>query len=185
MKTDKHIDAELVKSYQAGNAKALAELVKRWHLTFCKKAHWILKDSDLAKDIAQDTWRTIMIKITDLNDAQRFGPWAIRIVYSKSLDVIRKTSKDRKKFEAYSKDQKNLVESEPITDNEAIKKDLLKAIRMLPIQQQQVVKLFYTENYSIKEIGDLLDISVGTTKSRLFHAREKLKHYLKQRTELH
>jgi len=47
------------------------------------------------------------------------------------------------------------------------------------MQQQMVIKLFYTEEYSLKEISKTLNISVGTTKSRLFHAREKLKQILK------
>ncbi|NNK61050.1 MAG: sigma-70 family RNA polymerase sigma factor [Flavobacteriaceae bacterium] len=182
MKTDKHKDAELVKAYQSGNDLALAELVRRWHLTFCKKAHWILKDSELAKDIAQETWQTIMVKISDLHDPQRFGSWALRIVYSKSLDVIRKSARDSENYKSYAKDHRSLMASEPNKNSEILKLNLLEAIGSLPIQQQQVIKLFYTENYSIKEIGNLLDISVGTTKSRLFHAREKLKQHLKSGT---
>jgi RNA polymerase sigma-70 factor (ECF subfamily) len=42
-----------------------------------------------------------------------------------------------------------------------------------------VIRLFYKENYTLKEISDLLQLSIGTTKSRLFHAREKLKTKLK------
>ncbi len=53
MKTDKRIDARLVEDFQSGNNEALAALVKRWHLLFCKKAFWIVKDADLSKDIAQ------------------------------------------------------------------------------------------------------------------------------------
>ena len=49
------IDGNLVLEYQSGNVKALATLVKRRHKQFCEKAFWILKDADLAKDIAQDS----------------------------------------------------------------------------------------------------------------------------------
>ena len=66
-------------------------------------------------------------------------------------------------------------------DKESIKIDLLKAIQSLSINQQMVIRLFYVEEYSLKDISDTLKISVGTVKSRLFHAREKLKLILKNR----
>ncbi len=179
MKTDKHIDAKLVEAFQSGEKKALATLVKRWHLTFCKKAYWIVKDADLSKDIAQDTWQTIIAKIDTLKDTSSFGSWALRIVYSTSLDVLRTKSTERFKQEEFVKDQNTMAEED--VDNTAIKRKLLLAIQDLPEQQQQVIKLFYVEEYSLKEISKTINISLGTAKSRLFYAREKLKTILKNR----
>ena len=99
MKTDKRTDPQLVEAFQSGNKEALAILVKRWHLTFCKKAFWIVKDVDLSKDIAQESWTVIIDKIDALKDTSSFGSWALRIVYSKSLDVLRKNSKEQQKQE--------------------------------------------------------------------------------------
>lgn len=181
MKINKGIDAELVSSYQAGNTVALAELVKRWHLTFCNKAFWILKDRDVSKDIAQDSWRTIIDKMHDLKDVDRFGTWAMRIVYSKSMDHIRKESREREKQEQYKLEQP-LVADEPEGSKVPLKKRLLKEVRDLPDAQQHVLTLFYVEDYSLKDISKLLNISIGTAKSRLFHAREKLKKQLKPYT---
>ena len=44
-----------------------------------------------------------------------------------------------------------------------------------------VIRLFYKEGYILKEISAILAISIGTTKSRLFHTREKIKTILKHR----
>ena len=57
---------------------------------------------------------------------------------------------------------------------------MLNAINRLPNHQKEVVRLFYIEAYSLKQISSLLKISLGTTKSRLFTAREKLKKTIKQ-----
>ncbi len=68
------------------------------------------------------------------------------------------------------------------TNNEEKNTEIIKlqqAIKSLPNNQQIVLRLFYTQEYSLLEIGNILDISVGTVKSRLFHAREKLKTILK------
>ena len=173
------VDGKLVLDYQSGNQKALAILVKRWHLQFCKKAYWIVKDADLSKDIAQDSWTTIIYKMNTLKDVNRFGSWALRIVYSKSLDTLRSKSKERINQQKFVKDEAALIED--YKENDQLKNKLLEAIQNLPNQQNAVVKLFYLQDYSLKEISKTLNISVGTVKSRLFHAREKLKQILKQK----
>ena len=178
MKKDSTIDVKLIESYLAGNQEAMAQLVKRWHVVFCKKAFWIVKDAHLSKDIAQDSWQVIIEKLPALQKTSSFKSWAFRIVYSKSLDALRQHQKDLKKEEAYKKAHV-LVEETDQNDDALLKKALLKAISNLPDQQQHVIRLFYVEAYSLKEISSLLRISVGTVKSRLYHARETLKMKLK------
>lgn len=177
MKTDNHIDAELVQAYKAGDQKAMATLVKRWHLVFCKKAYWMVKDTSLSKDIAQESWQTIMSKLETLKDPLSFKPWALRIVYSKSVDALRQSQRKRLKESEFDTSPVSTVND--YKDDSEVKDNLLKALKSLPEQQQIVIRLFYNESYSLKEISSLLNISVGTTKSRLFHAREKLKLILK------
>lgn len=171
-------DAELVLEIQSGNHKAFVLLVKRWHKQFCNKAYFLTKDSDSAKDIAQDTWKTIINKIDKLKDPNSFGSWAIRIVYNESIDFLNAKNRKLRQLETFNYGQTEmLIESD--NNSELIKAKLLKTIKLLPTHQQVVIKLFYMQDYSLKEISDILNISVGTTKSRLFHAREKLKIILK------
>ena len=75
-KKSKITDELLIKQYQKGNKKALPLLVKKWHKQFCNKAFWLVKDADLAKDIAQDSWKTIIGKLDQLKDPNYFGGWA-------------------------------------------------------------------------------------------------------------
>jgi len=173
-------DGELINRYLNGETALLTTLVKRYHKSFCNKAYWILKDADLAKDIAQDCWTTIIAKLNSLKDADSFRSWAHRIVYTKSIDQIRKINRKRIKQDEYSKDiRKEFDDSEE--EEQGLKELLIKSIKQLPGNQQMVIKLFYVEEHSLKEISNLLKISVGTVKSRLFHAREKLKRILKNR----
>ena len=177
MKTKQHIDAKLIKAYKAGDNNALAILVKRWHKLFCDKAHWLVKDKDVAKDIAQDSWSIIIEKIDSLNDPKQFKYWAYRIIINKSTDWLRLQSKKQK--ESFNHHIEFSNSEKVYSENEYLKHKLSKAIDSLPNGQKVVIKLFYMELYSLKEIGDLLGISVGTAKSRLFYAREKLKTILK------
>jgi len=175
--SDRAIDGVLVEQYQSGSVKAIPLLVRRWHKRFCEKAFYIVKDADEAKDIAQDCWRTIIDKLETLKDPKSFGGWAMRIVHTKSIDAIRNKQKEWKKKEQFKKEIGRL--DEPYTERTKLKQELDKAIKQLPIEQQHVITLFYLNEYSLKEIAQLLNIKIGTVKSRLFHAREKLKTILK------
>ena len=170
-------DKKLVLEFQSGNANVLPELVKRWHKIFCNKAYWFVKDADVAKDIAQDSWGVIISKINHLKNPESFGSWALRIVYTKSLDSIKANKYEHQNLENYKYEQ-DVFDLEE-TDNTPLKKSLLKTIKTLPKNQQTVISLFYVQEYTLKEISDILNKSVGTVKSRLFHAREKLKETLK------
>jgi len=176
MKSQKVFDSFLVLQFQSGNKKALELLVNRYHKKLCRHAFWYVGDFDTSKDIAQDCWQIICKKLHGLKDPNSFGSWAMRIVTRKSLDHLKRVSRNRENLKKYSP----AVANEDLTEdrNEAVKK-LRRAMVNLPDDQQVVLRLFYTEDYSLKEIAIILELSIGTVKSRLFHAREKLKTILK------
>jgi len=172
----KVFDSFLVLQYQSGNKKALELLVKRHHKKMCWQAYWYVHDLDISKDIAQDCWATIINKLHGLKDPNSFSSWAMRIVTRKSLDFLNQNSRNRERLKQYRFDSSELEIEE--NHSEEIKR-LKKAILTLTEDQQVVLRLFYTEEYSLKEMATILGISIGTVKSRLFHAREKLKTILK------
>ena len=185
MKKSEKKDSDLVIAFQQGDKSALSDLMKRWHVHFCKFAYWYCKDSELAKDIAQESWTVIIKKINTLQNPNKFKSWAISIVNRKSVDFLRAKKREQNKLQKFHSEKFNdfaeYKNDEGLDDKDKIKKKLLDAITQLPINQQVVLKLFYTEDYTLKEIGKQLNISLGTAKSRLFHAREKLKTNLKNK----
>lgn len=175
--SNKIFDGLLVLQYRSGKKQALNLLVTRYHKKLCSHSYGYTHDIDASKDIVQDCWGSIINKIDNLKEPNRFGSWAFRIVTRKSLDFINKKKREIEKLNAY----KNLPSDDTIElDNESVLKKLQGMIRGLPKDQQIVLRLFYTEEYSLKEISEILEISLGTVKSRLFHARERLKVNLKQ-----
>jgi len=176
---EKQKDGLLILDYLSGDKIALTTLVKRWHVQFCNKAFFIVKDADEAKDIAQDSWRIIIKKLETIKDPNSFGGWAMRIVQTKSIDVLRQQQKDWKNKDAFKIGDE--IEDEPYDEKTMLKKKLYSAILKLPTNQQHVIKLFYLNEMSLNEISKSLNIKAGTVKSRLFHAREKLKIILKNK----
>lgn len=182
-KIDRKIDGNLVRAFQSGDQTALVKLVKRWHKAFCEKAYWVVKDADSAKDIAQDCWQIIIHQIDKIKEPESFGGWALRIIYTKAIDVVNTNNHKRKINDQFKSEQISI--EEPYNENFKLKEQLSKAIKELPENQQVVVNLFYVKHYSLKGIAELLKISEGTAKSRLFYAREKLKSILKNRNYEH
>lgn len=180
MDAKKVFDSFLVLQYRSGNKKALELLVKRYHPKLCRHAYGYVKDMDSSKDIAQDSWSTIIAKMNGLRDPNSFGSWAMRIVTRKSLDFLNRNSRTRETLKQYeSNSALNGIDEDRAHEIAMLKK----AIGALAHDHRVVLRLFYTEEYSLREIAEILEISVGTVKSRLFHAREKLKKILK--TENH
>tara|TARA_R110002073_G_scaffold8207_1_gene45569 strand:- start:19731 stop:20288 length:558 start_codon:yes stop_codon:yes gene_type:complete len=174
-------DSALVIELQKGNKKVLPLLVKRWHLSFCKLAFFYVKDADVAKDIAQESWIVIIDKMNDLKEPGKCKSWAISIVNRKAIDWLRKTNRERAKLQSVFAERQK-VQFEVEESNELkVKKQLILAISKLSVNQQQVIKLFYGQGYSLKEVSEIMNTTVGNTKSRLFHAREKLKTILKHK----
>jgi len=170
--SNKTSDANLVLAYQSGNKEAITVLVERWHQKFCKQAYWYTKDKDAAKDIAQDSWNIIIHKLNNLNDPKKFGYWALAIVCRKAIDWTRKKSKILDQQKDYYQTLNSFSEKNNTSEDS---NKILLAIKELPDIQQTVLRLFYIESYSLKQISSILNLSKGTVKSRLFYAREKLK----------
>jgi len=178
-RSDKTVDSWLVLNYQSGHKKSMVILVKRWHGKFCKQAYYYTKDIDTAKDIAQESWQVIIRKVYNLEDTNKFGSWALSIVNRKAIDWLRKNKRTLTKLKGYYEFEAGTSETSTRDLSEVMK--LKEAIVSLPEGQQIVLRLFYTESYSILEICEILNLSNGTVKSRLFYAREKLKTIIKNR----
>ncbi|WP_298538530.1 sigma-70 family RNA polymerase sigma factor [uncultured Aquimarina sp.] len=179
--TNKTFDSLLVLQCQSGNKKAAAILVKRWHEKLCKQAYWYSKDIEASKDIAQDSWSIILLKIHNLKDPNSFGSWALTIVTRKSYDWLRKNKKELEGINSYGKSLDQIpIDYDTEENDDSVMIVLKKSIKMLPNNQQMVLHLFYLDGYSVKQIAEIANVSTGTIKSRLFTAREKLKLILKK-----
>lgn len=176
-KASRIFDGLLVLRFRTGETKALGILVKKHHGKLVRHAYWYTGDRESAKDIVQDSWHKIILKMGQLDDPDRFGSWAMTIVRRKALDYL--SVLKAKKMEEL---RINTITTSEETDEEVIRSNRIKqlrtAIKGLPTDQQEVLRLFYIESQSLLEIGRILGIPVGTVKSRLYHAREKLKSLL-------
>ena len=170
-RSDKILDELLVLQAQDGDNKSLAILVKRWHKKLVAYCYKQTNDLDVSKDLVQESWQAILKGIKTLKDPAKFRVWAFRIVHNKVVNWIREIQKERILEKEVIQETEYTLEEEP--DFGPIKR----AINQLPENQKTILTLFYHHNYSIQDIGEILKLSNGTVKSRLFYARLKVKEY--------
>lgn len=169
------LDEYLVVLSQSGSSEALDGLARRWTPRLLRYAARLLGGSsdaaETARDVVQEVWIGVIRGLRGLRDPAQFPAWIYGITTRKCADVIR-TNMRRRKLDADSPAGRSREEA-GLTPEYRI--DLATAIRGLPLTHRAVVHLFYREEMSVEEIASILEIPVGTVKSRLHSARATLR----------
>jgi RNA polymerase sigma factor (sigma-70 family) len=173
----------LIQKCQENNQGAQAELYKSFSANLFSVCLRYTDNYEDAKDCFQDGFIMIFNKISQFRFQGSFEGWLRRIMVNNCL-------------ERYRNRNHLYVVNEEITMDESIHEDieeewedytydqLLDIIRQLPDRYRQVFNLYAIENYSHQDIAEMLNISVGTSKSNLSRAKEKLKELLKKNNEI-
>ena len=166
------LDAYLVASARLGDREAFANLVLRWNSKLIAHAWRLLRDREGAKDAVQESWAEMLRGLSRLRDEEAFAAWAYRIVSRRCARQIARMKGDRRLAEqmAAAPADDSLAEA-AAPDVDALRR----AIRALPPEQQAAIALFYLEEMSVAEVAVALDVPAGTVKTRLMHARRKLR----------
>jgi RNA polymerase sigma-70 factor (ECF subfamily) len=133
------------------------------------------KDKDEAVEILNDGFYKVLTRLDQYDPAKPFLPWLARIMTNTSIDHYRTELKHQ-----VSTDITDLeIQNEDIDIQSKLNyDDLIRIIQTLPPGCRTVFNLFAIDGYSHEEIAAELGISVGTSKSNLFKARQKLRSLL-------
>ena len=175
-------DSQLVEATLDGDNQSFGILVQRYQDRLFNTLLRFTGSRHDASDLAQDAFVQAFVKLSSFRGDSQFYTWLYRIAMNLSL------SQRRKKRPVASVDAaKDQVGEEPIDDVEGPESDLLRRERAQVVQDallrlgeehRQILVLREMENYSYDEIGEILDVPVGTVRSRLFRARLQLKEHL-------
>ncbi len=153
-----------------GDKAAFALLYKRWRPRLYRLAWRMTRNAEDAEDVMQDAAMTIAKNIHKLNDPRRFSAWAYTIVRRRSADHIKKA--------IHHRDIQDRAETASTLQSEDRIEDYLSlrtTLATLPEADRVILMFFYVDGLNGKEIANALGIPLGTVKSRLFTARQKLK----------
>ena len=135
--------------------------------TLYRVAMSMLRNEKDCEDAVQTAVLTAFEKLGTLKHEEYFKTWLVRIL----INVCNKQLKSAVKTT-------ELHDTDITSDSAEASTKIRMAIESLPVKIRQVVVLYYIEQFTVKEIKQILKIPEGTVKSRLSKGRELLKDYL-------
>ena len=169
---DKVLDELLIMQMSNGNNKAVSLFVKRWHNKLIWYSFQVLRDKEEAQDIVQENWHHIISGLQHLNEIGTYKAWMYRVIRNRSIDQLRKLKREQKAIDAMEVE----TEEQPNENAKTDKIDIVrKVLKNQPAEIQEILSLFYLQRQSVHEISTILEIPVGTVKSRLYRAREQMR----------
>lgn len=178
---DRILDELLVLRCREGDVEAFEKLVSRWHGRLRRHAWLLTRDAEATRDIVQDAWLDIIRTFRRLKDPASFRGWVFRIVGNKAADWVRQRKRQRALGREVAQRKRNLGgDTAPNESRNNIQSVVRDGIRSLAANDQMILFMKYVDGMSTREIAETFDIPVGTVKSRLHHARERLKRIMQR-----
>lgn len=173
----KNTDQYLIDRVLNGDTNAFGELVDRYQNFVFTIAIRILKITEEAEEVAQDSFIKAYDSLSAFRGESKFSTWLYRIVYHKSLDRM-KMNRRHSTYEI----------NEEITDNsldhienglefmlsEERSSIIQKCIVQLPEEDAAIITLYYFEEQSVKEIAKVTSLTEDNIKIKLYRSRKKL-----------
>ena len=174
-------DAELVRRLCNADGAALSQLYQRFGRPCYSLARRICADEGLAEDVVQEVFLTLW------RDPNRFDPsrggfatWLLTLIHHKAVDAVRRESTIRRRTVAAPEAGEDWSPTPvPGADQAAMARvaagQVRAALHRLPVEQRQVLALAYFGGHTQREIAVLTGVPLGTVKSRMFTAVQRLR----------
>ncbi len=171
--TARMTEADLIAACRRHDRAAQKELYDRYSRAMYTVAYRITSNFETANDVLQEGFLKIFQKIDTFRGESKIGAWIKTIIVRTALAKIKKRVLTEEL-------PANYAETAVDWGTHALDIGYLeRAIQALPEGYRAVFVLIEIEGYAHKEVGEMLDISVGTSKSQLFYAKKRLREYLR------
>jgi len=169
-------DDAAIAAVRNGDAEAYAAVVERHQQIAFRTAYLIVRDADLAEDVAQEGFIRAYRQLARFRLGEPFRPWLLRIVNNLALNEVRARGRRRGLFDRIlpTREMATPGPAREVEQNER-QHDLLEAIGQLGHDDQVVLYLRHFLDLPEREIAEAIGKRPGTVKSRLSRARQRLR----------
>ena len=179
-------EADLIESASHGDQEAFRRLWEMYHAVAMASALRLCHQRALAEEITQGTFLLAWRGLPRFQRGSPFRPWLLRILYHHALDVMEKqrtylhsiSLDDALEFEVRSSSDSHMEQAD-LQEQVAQREEVQQALAQLNAEQRKVIALRYVADFTEADIAHVLSWPVGTVKSRLNRARERLRELLK------
>jgi len=138
-------------------------------------------DVDQAEDLVQETLTRLYLEMPRLREVEAVRPWAARIMYRIFIDWLRRSNRSPVMFvDSEDIDAPDDTQDPALLAEQALQQEqIAEAWGRLHEQHRVVLSLHEIEGYSLEEVASIIEVPLGTTKSRLHRARQCLRDLLR------
>jgi RNA polymerase sigma-70 factor, ECF subfamily len=165
-------DRRLLDKVAAGDREAFRELYIVYHRRLARFLVRLTRRYELAEEIINDTLMVVWRKAGEFRGDSRVSTWIMGIAYRRALKTLRQ--RGHQLFDAVPLENEPLVAPDELGEAETAEWILL-GMQQLPTDQRLALEFAYGYGHSCEEIARIMDCPVNTVKTRLFHARAKLR----------
>lgn len=177
-----------IKQVKKGDQNAFAEIVDIYKDKIYQLCYRMLGNSHEAEDIAQEAFIRAYVNINNYDMDKKFSTWLYRIATNLTIDRIRKKKPDyyldaevtgTEGLTMYSQVAADVALPEDQVETMELQQMIQKEILKLPDKYRSVIVLKYIDELSLIEISEILDMPIGTVKTRIHRGREALRKQLR------
>lgn len=170
-------DLALLARITAGDRNAFRTLYAQYYQPLLRFLYRLTGQFELAQEAINDVMLVVWQRSGSFGGKSKVSTWIMGIAYNKGLKLARKTSRWHARFATSDRTDwgEPFAAAEERTSRADLRDALEQGIRQLPPKHRAVVELTYHYGYSYEEIAAICDCPVNTVKTRMFHARTKLK----------
>jgi RNA polymerase sigma-70 factor (ECF subfamily) len=175
-------EARLLGRIVAGDRQAFEQLYRAYFPRLGRFLGRMLRSVPLIEEVINDTMLVVWQKAASYDGSCKVSTWVFAIAYRKALKGLR-GSDEPLESDAETYPAGPALEPEHVLEGRQLRQVLERALAQLPLAQQVVMVLTYDHEMGYAEIADVVGCPINTVKTRMFHARHKLKEMLASQLE--
>ena len=165
-------ELELLRQVAVGDRTAFKELYLIYHRRLARFLMRMTSRHDLIEEVINDTLWTVWLKAGDFRGDSLVSTWIVGITYRRALKALRRHGAPRPML------VEEVAVAPDAQQEDENRQWLGQALAELPLEQRMVMEFSYLMGHSCEEIAQIMQCPVNTVKTRMFHAREKLRRSL-------
>jgi RNA polymerase sigma-70 factor (ECF subfamily) len=167
-------ECALIAQVAARDMDAFEALYRRYQARLQRFVHRVVRRPALADEVVDDSMLVVWSKAGGYDGSCKPSTWIFAIAYRQALKALRRVD-DAVEFANEPEADPSLYGPDAVVQQQELQARIRRALDALSVEQRAVIELTYYQGYSCAETARIVDCPVDTVKTRMFHARRRLK----------
>ncbi|HEX4586281.1 MAG TPA: sigma-70 family RNA polymerase sigma factor [Burkholderiaceae bacterium] len=172
-------EAALLRRISAGDRLAFEALYRVYFPRLTRFLERVIRRPHVVEEVLNDAMLVVWRKAASFNGESKVSTWIFSIAYRKALKALKRFD------EPVESDDRDFESTQPGPEGQLMQRQrwalLLQQIGRMSAEQRTVIELTYYHGYAYRDIAQIMGCPVDTVKTRMFHARRRLRQFVSER----